>query len=72
MDLSTAPVIRKTRNSTMPPIRDHKTLISLPVMDKFSCMNDMINFLNATAKELNVIYHIFCFFIYQISEFDLL
>ncbi|EFN83850.1 U6 small nuclear RNA (adenine-(43)-N(6))-methyltransferase isoform X2 [Harpegnathos saltator] len=54
MDLTTAPFIRKTRKSTAPLIRDHKTLITFPVKDEFSSMDDVISFLSTTAKELNI------------------
>lgn len=59
VDLSTAPVIRKSGKSTM-PFKDDKTLITFPMKDKFSRMDDVIGFLNETAKELNVLSCIFC------------
>lgn len=35
--------------------KNYKTSITFPVEDKFSCMDDLISFLKATAEEINVI-----------------
>ncbi|XP_032674246.1 U6 small nuclear RNA (adenine-(43)-N(6))-methyltransferase [Odontomachus brunneus] len=53
LDLNTAPVIRKAEKSVM-PLFENKTSITFPMNDKFSCMDDVISFLNSTAKELNI------------------
>lgn len=55
MDLSNAPVIRKSGKSIVQSVKkDFKTLITFPVNDKFSCMDDLISFLRTTAEELNI------------------
>lgn len=61
VDLSSAPVIRKSKKSAMPSFKDYKTLITFPVKDNFSCMDDVISFLSIAAEELNVTYRIACF-----------
>ncbi|GAB1859800.1 Putative methyltransferase METT10D [Camponotus japonicus] len=55
IDLSSAPVIRKSGKSIVQSLKkDYKTLITFPMNDKFACMNDIINFLRTTAEELNI------------------
>lgn len=61
MNLTTAPVIRKHGKSIVQSLKNYKTSITFPVDDKFSCIDDIINFLKATAEELNVIHYIFYF-----------
>ncbi|XP_014474028.1 PREDICTED: methyltransferase-like protein 16 homolog [Dinoponera quadriceps] len=54
VDLNIAPVIRKSGKSMVPPFKDYKTLITFPVKDKFSSMDDVTCFLSTIAKELNI------------------
>ncbi|KYM95659.1 PREDICTED: methyltransferase-like protein 16 homolog [Cyphomyrmex costatus] len=54
VNLTTAPVIRKRGKSIVGSLKNYKTSITFPVNDKFSCVDDIINFLRVTAKELNV------------------
>lgn len=60
VDLSSAPVIRKSGKSIIESLKkDYKTSITFPMNDKFSCMDDLISFLRTTAEELNVTYYFF-------------
>ncbi|XP_011256449.2 U6 small nuclear RNA (adenine-(43)-N(6))-methyltransferase isoform X1 [Camponotus floridanus] len=55
IDLSSAPVIRKSGKSIVQSLKkDYKTLITFPMNDKFACINDIINFLRTMAEELNI------------------
>jgi len=58
LDLSTAPVIRKNGKSIVQSEKStlKETLITFPIEDKFSDMNDLISFLIATMKKLKVIH----------------
>ncbi|XP_011862229.1 PREDICTED: methyltransferase-like protein 16 homolog [Vollenhovia emeryi] len=55
VNLATAPVIRKRGKSMVHSLKNYKTSITFPVNDKFSCIDDIINFLRATAEELNIL-----------------
>lgn len=70
VDLTTAPVIRKTGKSIVASVKKNdKILITFPAKDKFSRVDDLINFLKTTASELNVMYSLFHFlFIYETWE----
>lgn len=57
VNLTTAPVIRKRGKSIVPSLKNYKSSITFPVEDKFSCIEDVISFLRATAEELNVMHH---------------
>ncbi|KAL0131663.1 hypothetical protein PUN28_002893 [Cardiocondyla obscurior] len=54
VNLTTAPVIRKRGKSIVQSLKNYKTSIIFPIDDKFSCIDDIINFLQATTKELNI------------------
>ncbi|XP_011164524.2 U6 small nuclear RNA (adenine-(43)-N(6))-methyltransferase isoform X1 [Solenopsis invicta] len=54
VNLTTAPVIRKRGKSIVRSLKNYKTSITFPVKDKFSCLDDVVSFLRATAEELNV------------------
>ncbi|CAL1689636.1 unnamed protein product [Lasius platythorax] len=55
VDLSSAPVIRKSGKSIVESLKkDYKTSITFPMNDKFSCMDDLISFLRTTTEELNI------------------
>lgn len=58
LDLSSAPVIRKSGKSIVQSLKkDSKTLITFPKNDKFSCMENLVSFLRTTAEELNVMHY---------------
>lgn len=57
VNLTTAPVIRKRGKSLVQSLKNYKTSITFPMEDKFSCIDDIISFLRATAEELNVMHH---------------
>ncbi|KAM0726534.1 RNA N6-adenosine-methyltransferase mettl16 [Formica fusca] len=55
LDLSSAPVIRKSGKSIVQSLKkDSKTLITFPKNDKFSCMENLVSFFRTTAEELNI------------------
>ncbi|XP_012536782.1 U6 small nuclear RNA (adenine-(43)-N(6))-methyltransferase [Monomorium pharaonis] len=54
INLTTAPVIRKRGKSIVRSLKNYKTSITFPMDDKFSCLDDVISFLKATAEELNI------------------
>ncbi|XP_067213904.1 uncharacterized protein [Linepithema humile] len=55
VDLSTAPVIRKSGKSMTQILKkNYKTSITVPVKEKFLRMDDLIGFLKTTAEEINI------------------
>lgn len=55
VDLSSAPVIRKSGKSIIQTLKkDYKSSIIFSMNEKFSCMDDLISFLKTTAEELNI------------------